>query len=164
MTEQVEIDEVDVKILKTLLKDARTSFAEIARDCGLSTNAIVRRFYRLKRTGVIAGTSLIVDIEALGYEFALSIEINIDKSKESPLVEALKKMQNIFHVQQQIGKFDLHTSAFAKNLEEINKIRNLLKKQKGIKSVKLTASTDKRTIFPENFLIQPTGTRKNGQN
>jgi DNA-binding Lrp family transcriptional regulator len=30
---QVKIDEIDVKILKTLLKDARTSFADIARNC-----------------------------------------------------------------------------------------------------------------------------------
>jgi Lrp/AsnC family leucine-responsive transcriptional regulator len=59
---QVKIDEIDVKILKTLLKDARASFADIARDCIISTNAIVKRFYRLKRTGVIAGTSTMVNM------------------------------------------------------------------------------------------------------
>lgn len=165
MAKQVKIDEIDAKILKALLKDARISFTDIARDCGISTNAIVKRFYRLKRTGVIAGTSIIIDTEQLGGKFYLSIGINVDTAEEIPLIEALKmKMPNIFHVQQQLGKFDVHGSALAKDLKHVDTIRSIIKRQKGVKSVSITANIDKHVFFPENLLIQPTGACENGQN
>jgi len=164
MTKQVRIDEIDTKILRALLKDARTSFADIARDCGISTNAIVKRFYRLKRTGVISGTSLIIDSEEFGYKFALSIGINVDNTKEVQLLESLKKVQNVCDFQQQLGKFDVHAVGMAKSLEHINHIREAIKRQKGVKGVKVTANIDKRVFFPENFLIQPTDACENGQN
>jgi Lrp/AsnC family transcriptional regulator for asnA, asnC and gidA len=164
MTEQVKIDEIDAEILTALIKDARTSFAEIARDCGISTNAIVKRFYRLKDAGVIAGTSLMVDIEEFGYKFLLSIGINVDHTEEAQLLESLNRVQNVFDFQQQLGKFDVHAVGIAKSLEHINHIRDAIKKQKGVKGVKVTANIDKRTWFPENFLIQPTGACENGQN
>jgi Lrp/AsnC family transcriptional regulator for asnA, asnC and gidA len=164
MTEQVKIDEIDAKILKALIKDARTSFAEIARDCGISTNAIVKRFYRLKRTGVIVGTSLIIDMAEFGYKYYLSIGINVDEAEEIQFLESLRKMENVFDFQQQLGKFDVHAAAMAKSLEQINQIRDRIKRQKGVKSVKVTANIDKRVFFPENFLIQPTDACENGQN
>lgn len=164
MAEQTKIDEIDVKILKALIKDARTSFAEIARDCGISTNAIVKRFYRLKNAGVIAGTALRVDIEEFGYKFYLSIGIDVDKAEEKDFLRALEKIPRIADFQPQLGKFDVHAVAAARNLQEIKFIRDAIKKIKGVKSVKITANVDKHVFFPENLLIQPTGTEKNGQN
>ena len=70
LVSQVKIDEIDVKILKALLEDARTNFADIARDCGVSTTSIVKRFYNLKRCGIIAGTSIRVDLNKMGYNLA----------------------------------------------------------------------------------------------
>lgn len=162
MTSQVKIDEIDVKILKTLLKDARISFADIARDCGVSTNAIVKRFYRLKRTGVIVGTSTIVSTEEFGYEFALSIDINADITEETRLLEVLRRLPNIFGCYQQVGKHDIHAAVIAKDFEKISRIRDLIKRQKGIKRVAITANIDKPVWSPENLLIQPTGTCESG--
>jgi DNA-binding Lrp family transcriptional regulator len=155
MKSQVKIDEIDVKILKTLLKDARISFSDIARDCGVSTNAIVKRFYRLKGTGVIVGTSTIVSQEEFRYKFAISIDINADITVETRLLEVLRSLPNMITCYQQVGKHDIHAAAIAKDLEEISRIRDLIKRQKGIKRVGITANIDKRVFFPENLLIQP---------
>lgn len=136
MVEQVKIDEIDVKILKALIKDARTSFAEIARDCGVSTSAIVKRFYRLKKEGVIAGTSLMVDIEKFGYKFLLSIGINVDKAYEISLLENLKTIPKRILFGQELGKFDIHAVAAATDLQEVDTIRNLIKAKKVLKALK----------------------------
>lgn len=164
MVKQAKIDEVDVKLLKALIKNARTSFAEIARDCGISTNAIVKRFYRLKDMGVIAGTSLIVDSKVSGHKFNVSIGINVEKNEEIRLLEKLKKIPNIFDFQQQLGSFDVHAVGIANSLQEINRVRDIIKRCKGVKRIKITTSVDERVIFPENLLIQPSGTGENGQN
>ncbi len=163
MDSQVKIDEIDVKILKALLKDARTSFADIARDCGVSTNTIVTRFYKLKQSGVIAGTSLIVNLEDIGYKFYLSIDLNVNYS-QGPIhiLEKLKGLHNFINCDQVVGNHDIHAAAFVKDIKQIDQIRDLIKRQKGVKKVRITANIDKAVFFPENLLIQPTETPKNG--
>ena len=158
MDSQVKIDEIDVKILRALLKDARRSFTDIARDCGVSTNTIVTRFHKLKQSGVIAGTSLMVNLEDVGYKFALSIDIKVHASEESQILEILKKLPNFVECHQSVGNYDIHAAALIKSFEQIDRIRDLIKKQKGVKKVRITASIDKVVFFPENLLVQPTET------
>jgi len=158
LVSQAKIDEIDVKILKALLKDVRTKFTDIARDCGVSTNAIVKRFYRLKRSGVIAGTSMMTNFEFFGYKFALAIIINVEADEESHILAMLKKMPNFVDCHQVVGNYDIHAAAFAKNFEHIDRIRDRIKSQKGVKRVRITANIDKRVFFPENLLIEPTET------
>ncbi len=55
------LDEVDQKILKLLLDDARASISRIARELGLSRPTVRRRIKRLIESGVIKGFSVIVD-------------------------------------------------------------------------------------------------------
>jgi Lrp/AsnC family transcriptional regulator for asnA, asnC and gidA len=161
LVSQVKIDEIDVKILKALLKDARTSFADIARDCGISTTAIVKRFYNLKRSGVIAGTSIRVDLKKIGYNYRLSVDINIEGGNEFNIGDMCKKLPNSVACYQVVGKYDIHTIVYIKTLEQIEQIRQIVKKQEGVKRVGLTA-TYEGGIFPENLLIQPTEISGNG--
>ena len=111
------------------------------------------------------GTSTMVSEEEFGYKFALSIDLNVDAAEESRLLEVLKKLPNLLDCCQQVGKHDIHAAAFAKDLEQIDQIRGIIKRQKGVKRIGITANIDKRVFFPENLLIQPTrGTCENGQN
>jgi len=159
---QVKIDKIDVKILTALLKDARTSFTDIAQDCGISTNAIVKRFYRLKQSGVIAGTSLMLNPEEMGCKFALAINISVETSGESHVIEMLKKLPNFLSCHRVVGNYDIHAAMFTRSFEEIDRVRDLIKSQQGVKRVGITANLDSPVFFPENLLIQPTETRKSG--
>ena len=49
MSSNVRIDEIDLNIIRVLQKDARASFAGIARDCGVSTDTISKRFRKMKK-------------------------------------------------------------------------------------------------------------------
>ena len=57
MTSQVHIDPIDSKIIEALLKDGRAQLSDIAKTCGISTNAIVKRYERLKKAEIIVGTT-----------------------------------------------------------------------------------------------------------
>lgn len=72
---RVEIDEIDAKIIRALQRDARTSFANIAAACGVSTDTISKRFKRMKRNGVIIRTTLLLNPKSVGYEHMASIGI-----------------------------------------------------------------------------------------
>ena len=62
----VELDELDLKIVHLLLKDARTPAAQIAEQIGLSRPAVADRLDKLERLGVIRGTTAVIDPTALG--------------------------------------------------------------------------------------------------
>ncbi len=158
----VNIDEIDAKILNTLLKDARTSFAEIAKDCGVSTHTIMKRFRKLQQSGVITGTSLITRLKGFGYQFPLAADINVLAGKEQEVMEALRKIPNFRACFQVIGKYDIHSTFYVENIEGIEKIRDVLKKQKSVIRVGLTATLCELSYFPENFLVEPTEKKKNG--
>jgi Lrp/AsnC family transcriptional regulator for asnA, asnC and gidA len=152
---ETKIDEIDVKILKYLLKDARVPFSTIAKDCGVSTPAITKRYKRLKQEKVIVGTALRLDLDQLGYSYRLSVDINLDKANEAQIVKICKKMPDYITCQQTVGKYDIHAVVYIKTLEQIEQIRQIFKKLKGVKRVGLTA-TYESGMFPENVLIEPT--------
>lgn len=62
----VELDELDLRIVTLLLKDARTPAAQIAEQIGLSRPAVADRLDKLERQGVIRGTTAVIDPAAIG--------------------------------------------------------------------------------------------------
>jgi Lrp/AsnC family leucine-responsive transcriptional regulator len=62
----VELDELDLRIVDLLLRDARTPAAQIAEQIGLSRPAVADRLDKLERQGVIRGTTAVIDPAAIG--------------------------------------------------------------------------------------------------
>lgn len=60
------MDDIDRTLLRALLADARTSFADLARQVGLSAPSVQERVRKLEREGVLRGSSATVDPHALG--------------------------------------------------------------------------------------------------
>lgn len=159
---QVEIDKIDAEILKILLKDARTSFVQIARNCGVTTNTIVKRFKKLQKKGVIIGTATHVNLKDFGIEFPLSVDINVESGHSFQIMERLKRMPRFRSCFQVVGKYDIHALFYVKAFDEIEQIRSLIQREKGIKRVGVTATLNQFGFFPENLSIETLETKKNG--
>jgi Lrp/AsnC family leucine-responsive transcriptional regulator len=69
------LDELDRKILASLQREGRRSYADIGREVGLSTPAIKRRVNRLEASGVIRGYAAVVDASKLGLGFEAIAEV-----------------------------------------------------------------------------------------
>jgi len=85
-----KIDETDAKILKTLLKESRASFTEIANDCEISINSVRKRYKRLWKIGIINGAIMQVNPRSLGYKCIANIGITTDRDDESKVIEFLR--------------------------------------------------------------------------
>ena len=59
----LQLDDYDVSILKSLLKDGRKSFREISRETGITTPTVKARFSRLVNVGFITSVSPILDFD-----------------------------------------------------------------------------------------------------
>lgn len=69
------MDELDRKIIGCLLRDGRSTYAEIGEQVSLSAPAVKRRVDRLVAAGAIRGFTAVIDPAALGWEVEAYVEI-----------------------------------------------------------------------------------------
>ena len=69
------VDDIDVRIVAALIKDARASYAVIGSEVGLSAPAVKRRVDRLRAAGAITGFSARVDPAAMGWTTEAYVEL-----------------------------------------------------------------------------------------
>lgn len=79
MSQKVELDEIDHRLLLELSEDARISGAALAASVGVSESTVSLRLKRLKSLGVIRGFSLDVDPAALGIPLQALISVRLAK-------------------------------------------------------------------------------------
>jgi len=121
------VDEIDIKILKELVADARVSHNELARRIGVSVGTIVNRIQDLEERGVIKGYSAILDAEKLGYDVAAIIEIIVSKGKLHELEKEVAKKPNVYGLYDVIGGSDIIAVARFKSKEELSEfVKSLL--------------------------------------
>jgi hypothetical protein len=81
----LQLDDYDVSILRSLLKDGRKSFREISRETGITTPTVKARFTRLVNVGFIKSVSPIFDCSLVENENILKAEFN--KQQDSQVIE-----------------------------------------------------------------------------
>jgi Lrp/AsnC family transcriptional regulator for asnA, asnC and gidA len=158
LTSRKEIDEIDITIIKRLLANSRTSFAEIAKECGLSTLTIKNRFERLKKVGIINGTALIVQSSAFGIEGALDTLIAVDPNQLEQFIkyaQNLAQEKEIFVLSQVKFSewYNITITIFVRNTSRIQKIIERLKRYPAVLDLKTKTWTFIKSS-PQNLDLQ----------
>jgi DNA-binding Lrp family transcriptional regulator len=71
----MSFDEIDRRIVATLVGDARATYAEVGALVGLSAPAVKRRVDRLRASGAITGFAAQVDPAAVGWTTEAYVEL-----------------------------------------------------------------------------------------
>jgi Lrp/AsnC family leucine-responsive transcriptional regulator len=71
----LQLDDYDVSILRSLIKDGRKSFREVSRETGITTPTVKARFTRLVNVGFIKSVSPIFDFSIVENENILKPEL-----------------------------------------------------------------------------------------
>ncbi len=82
------MDAVDRTILDALRANARATYAELAREVGLSAPAVHERVGKLEAQGIITGYHAAVAPEALGYSMSALVGIFLSDTADEDLVAA----------------------------------------------------------------------------
>lgn len=69
------MDTIDEEIIRCVLRNARSTYAEIGEAAGLSAPAAKRRLDRLVATGAIRGFTALIDAQALGWRTEAFVEV-----------------------------------------------------------------------------------------
>jgi len=151
VTSKGRIDKIDVNIIRALQKDARTDFAGIARDCGVSTDTISKRFRKLKKAGVIRGTTLLLNPKSFGYDCVANLGIDVSYPRLRDVIESLRKMPEIVFCTSSMGRYDIFCIAIIENVGRLSQVKDLIKGHPAVKEVTTSIWVDEILLCPENF-------------
>jgi DNA-binding Lrp family transcriptional regulator len=79
----LQLDNYDVRILNSLLKDGRKSFREISRETGITTPTVKARFTRLVNVGFIKSVSPILNLDLIEKGGILGSELDKEQNNGS---------------------------------------------------------------------------------
>jgi Lrp/AsnC family leucine-responsive transcriptional regulator len=100
MTQTVDLDDFDRKIIAALRIDGRMSVTDLAQRIGLSKTPCQVRLRRLLDAGVIRGFTALVDPAKLGLDHVAFAEVKLSDTRESALGEFNAAVQRIPEVEE----------------------------------------------------------------
>jgi len=115
------LDEIDEKILKNLLVDARQSARQLALRLGISTVTVLSRIKKLEKEKIIKGYTAVIDHEKVGYSLTAIIEIMAKNDKIIGIEEEISKFENVCGVYDITGTTDTIIIAKFKERDELSK-------------------------------------------
>lgn len=128
------LDELDLQILDILIKDCRTPYLEIARQCHVSGGTIHIRMKKMEESGIIKGTKLLLDYTKLGYDVCCFIGILLEKdSSFDNVIKELSKLEEIIEIHFTTGKYSIFIKAICCSISELQDfLRNKIQAIEGI--------------------------------
>lgn len=133
------IDELDIKILKSLQMNARTKRNELAEQIGLSIPSVSERLKKLEDNKIIEGYYTKVNKQSFGLDIQAFILVIMDSSKHyKDLIKHVDKHPNILECHSVLGEGSHLMKVVVKNTESLEKLLSEIQTWPGITGTKTT--------------------------
>ncbi len=163
MREQnLNIDSSDVEILKILWQDARRSFKSIARELGISTTTVRYRFDKMKKAGLIKGSTVDVDEYKLkGYIAQLCIRsVESETKKVLDYIYGLKLEKASILCWECAGHYNILSWIRLREPIKLHKIKYMIQQHPSIIEVNASIFTEFTKLY--NINLDNLGSHRNG--
>jgi Lrp/AsnC family leucine-responsive transcriptional regulator len=152
------IDEIDIKILNTLIKNSRTSIKAMAKECNISSNAVFKRIRQLEDSGVIMGYSVLMSTKNFGPQNFTALWLTIDLTREAEAMKYLHESKR-FNIFRCVGSCDIVAYYVSNNMQELEDMLHDLKKQEWSRKVIVNIFNDNKLSL-ENVKLEPVSKRR----
>ena len=149
----MKLDKIDLTILEMLMKDARTSFREIARKLQVSPDTISKRFEKLKKVGVIVDSTVIIDPRKIGYSFIARFGIDVKPAYSSQILEKIIEIPSVIVASKLVGKYDLISIIVVKSFKHLCELREHILEMSYVEKVETSMWINTMELCPHYFLI-----------
>ena len=151
MTLRNNLDEVDLKILDIITKNARTPFKDVAAEARISRAAVHQRVSRMFDSGVITGSGYHINPKKVNFSTCTYIGIFLEKGDLFPeVVDRLELIPEVVECHYTTGKYAIFIKVYARDNKHLKAIlSNEIQKIPGISSTETFISLEesfKRTI------------------
>jgi Lrp/AsnC family transcriptional regulator for asnA, asnC and gidA len=150
----VKFDDIDIKVLRNLQKDARTNFADIAKECSVSVDTIIKRLQHLEKNGVVKGTTILLEPRRMGMDCLASLEVNVDVVDVYEVVAVIKKQPGVVFCTPTMGMQNIFAIAVLQSMKELNVLRESIKGITQVNELKTSIWVDDILLCPENFELE----------
>ncbi len=144
----VDLDEIDRKLLNILQRDARTPFAKIARDFGVSEATVRFRVKKLIDKGVVTRFITMLDPRKIGLPITATIVAKVEPTLLDKAVEQIASFDEAHHVFQSTGEYDIVAVVHARDMAHLSEIRKRVKMLPGVKDVSVSVATRIMRVEP----------------
>lgn len=116
------IDDLDLKILSELSKDASISVPKLSKRVNINASVVYSRIKRLIKRGLIKKFTVIINDEALGLNVKALTGINMDSKLRDNVLTELFKIPEVREVSEVTGRFDVLVTMNARSLDEMHQL------------------------------------------
>ena len=114
------IDELDRKIVRSMNRNARKSFREIAKDVGSSATAVIHAVKKLEAAGAVKGYVPVVDPEYFGLHLAAIVAVRISQGKLLETQQKIAEDPRVTAVYDVTGEWDSFLIGYFADREDLN--------------------------------------------
>ena len=116
------IDDLDLKILSELSKDASISVPKLSKKVNINASVVYSRIKRIIKRGLIKKFTVIINDEALGLNVKALTGINMDSKLRDNVLNELFKIPEVREVSEVTGRFDVLVTMNARSLDEMHQL------------------------------------------
>lgn len=98
------LDEIDQKLLHILQEDARTSYAELGRQVGLTTPSVIERVRKLEDSKIITGYRAEIDTARVGRPILAFVRMSITGVDYSHIIEVAESSNEVLECHRGTGE------------------------------------------------------------
>jgi DNA-binding Lrp family transcriptional regulator len=134
------IDELDKQIMLKLSMDGRASFTQIARQIGVCTETVIKRYNKLRENDSIK-VSIQIDPKKIGYSSIIEFSIAFANPEclSDTVVGSISRIPDMIHIVRTSSDFDLQVTALVRDTSESFAIQDQIARIKGITKVEASA-------------------------
>jgi Lrp/AsnC family leucine-responsive transcriptional regulator len=144
--ENIQIDDMDARIISALGSDSRRSYADVGAEVGLSTAAVHERVKKMLERGVIQRFALQVDHEAVGLNFTAFVAIRNDGGAHcreiAPRLRAIVAVQELHSV---AGEYDFLAKVRTRHARDLEEVLYQIKSIPGV--ARTTSTVVLKTVY-----------------
>jgi DNA-binding Lrp family transcriptional regulator len=126
------IDDIDRRLIQLLRTDARMSVAKLAAQAGISRATATARIERLRRDGIIAGFTIVLqsNVETSGVRAITMIEI--EGKQEEAVTRRLMGMPEVRELHATNGRWDVVAEIEAASIADLDDLLRAIRQIDGI--------------------------------
>ena len=127
------LDELDQKIIRLLIENARISYSDIGEETGISRVAVKARIQALEKRGVIEEYTTIINPQKISGAVSYYFEIETKPEYLAQVTDILYKNDTVSQIYRVTGRDRLHVHAVASSGDEMEQfLHNVIDTLPGI--------------------------------
>jgi DNA-binding Lrp family transcriptional regulator len=135
------LDDLDMRLLRLLQVNSRSSFAELGRELGIAEATVRFRVKRLLNEGIITKFTIMLDSNKVCRRVSGAILLKIDSEHLEAACKKLVEFAETMYLFQSTGEYDVVSVVVSQDLEQLNNVVKRAKAIVGVKDARVSITT-----------------------